>query len=88
MKLAITQRRSAIGRAKGQKATIEALGFKRLYHQVEHNDNYPALADLQAPNSDLDQSPRRVFPNPPQSPTWQSVPRRKQVWRRRSGPRR
>ena len=38
MKLVITQRRSAIGRAKGQKATIEALGFKRLYHQVEHND--------------------------------------------------
>ena len=38
MKLAITQRRSAIGRAKGQKATIEALGIKRLYHQVVHDD--------------------------------------------------
>ena len=38
MKLAITQRRSAIGRAKGQKATIVALGIKRLHHQVVHND--------------------------------------------------
>ena len=38
MKLGITQRRSAIGRAKGQKATIEALGIKRLYQQVVHDD--------------------------------------------------
>lgn len=38
MKLVITQRRSAIGRAKDQKATIEALGIKRLSHQVVHND--------------------------------------------------
>lgn len=38
MKLLITQRRSAIGREKSQKATVEALGFKRLYRQVEHND--------------------------------------------------
>lgn len=38
MKLVITQRRSAIGRAAGQKATIAALGIKRLYQQVEHND--------------------------------------------------
>ena len=38
MKLVITQRRSAIGRAKGQKATIQALGFKRLYQTVEHDD--------------------------------------------------
>ena len=38
MKLVITQRRSAIGRPKGQKATIEALGFKRLYQTVEHQD--------------------------------------------------
>ena len=38
MKLVITQRRSAIRRAKGQKATIEALGFKRLYQTVEHHD--------------------------------------------------
>jgi len=39
MKLAITQYRSAIGRAKGQKATIEALGLKRLHHQVVHEDS-------------------------------------------------
>jgi large subunit ribosomal protein L30 len=38
MKITITQTRSAIGRAKGQKATIEALGIKRLHHQVVHND--------------------------------------------------
>ncbi len=38
MKLLITQHRSAIGRAKSQKATIEALGIKRLHHQVVHND--------------------------------------------------
>lgn len=39
MKLAVTQNRSAIGRAKGQKATIEALGLKRLHHQVVHEDS-------------------------------------------------
>ena len=38
MKLVITQRRSAIGRAKTQKATIAALGIKRLYQQVVHDD--------------------------------------------------
>ena len=38
MKLVITQRRSAIGRAKDQKATIAALGIKHLYQQVAHND--------------------------------------------------
>lgn len=38
MKLVITQRRSAIGRAQDQKATIAALGIKRLYQQVVHND--------------------------------------------------
>lgn len=38
MKLVITQRRSAIGRAQEQKATIAALGIKRLYQQVVHND--------------------------------------------------
>ena len=38
MKLAITQKRSGIGRAKDQKATIEALGIKRLSQQVVHND--------------------------------------------------
>lgn len=38
MKLVIMQRRSAIGRAADQKATIAALGIKRLYQQVVHND--------------------------------------------------
>jgi large subunit ribosomal protein L30 len=38
MKLVITQRKSAIGRAKGQKATVEALGIKRLHQQVVHRD--------------------------------------------------
>ena len=38
MKLVIKQRRSAIGRAQNQKATIEALGFRRLYQQVVHED--------------------------------------------------
>ena len=38
MKLVITQRRSAIGRAQNQKATIEALCIKRLYQTVEHTD--------------------------------------------------
>ena len=39
MKLVITQRRSTIGRSKDQKATIEALGFKRLNQQVVHQDS-------------------------------------------------
>ena len=39
MKLVITQNRSAIGRSKKQKATIEALGFRRLHQQVAHQDS-------------------------------------------------
>lgn len=39
MKLVITQRRSTIGRHKDQKATIEALGIKRLNQQVVHQDS-------------------------------------------------
>ena len=39
MKLAITQRRSAIGRGNGQKATIKALGIRHLNHQVVHEDS-------------------------------------------------
>ena len=39
MKLVITQRRSTIGRAKNQKETIKALGFKRLHQQVSHEDS-------------------------------------------------
>ena len=39
MRLAIIQRKSAIGRAKGQKATILALGIKHLHRQVIHQDS-------------------------------------------------
>ena len=38
MRLSITQRRSAIGRARKQQATIEALGIRRLHHTVVHED--------------------------------------------------
>ena len=37
-KLRITYVRSAIGRSKRQKGTIEALGFRKLYQTVEHQD--------------------------------------------------
>ena len=39
MKLAIIQKRSAIGRARDQKDTIEALGIKRINHRVVHADS-------------------------------------------------
>ncbi len=39
MKLAITQRRSAIGRGKAQKATIKALGIRHLNDQVVQDDS-------------------------------------------------
>ena len=39
MKIAIIQRRSAIGRARNQKGTIEALGIKRLHHLGVHEDS-------------------------------------------------
>ncbi len=35
-KIKITQVRSAIKRPKRQKATLEALGFRKLNHTVEH----------------------------------------------------
>jgi large subunit ribosomal protein L30 len=38
MKLLITQRRSALSRSRDQKATIVALGLKRLHQQVTHQD--------------------------------------------------
>jgi len=38
MKLIITQRKSAIGRAQNQKDTIKALGLTRLQQKVEHTD--------------------------------------------------
>lgn len=39
MKLAITQKKSAIGRGKDQKATVRALGIRRLHQQVVQPDN-------------------------------------------------
>lgn len=36
--LKVTWRKSAIGYAKDQKATIAALGLRRLNHSVEHED--------------------------------------------------
>jgi large subunit ribosomal protein L30 len=38
-KLRITWTKSDIGYAKRQKATVRALGLKRLHHSVEHDDN-------------------------------------------------
>ncbi len=37
-KLRITQKRSVIGFAKDQKATVRALGLKRINHCVEQDD--------------------------------------------------
>ncbi len=37
-KLRITWTKSSIGYAKDQKATVRALGLKRLHHQVEQED--------------------------------------------------
>ena len=37
--LRITQVRSAIGLPKDQKATVRALGIKRMHHTVEQADN-------------------------------------------------
>jgi len=38
-KLRVTQIRSAIGTPHDQKATVRALGLKRLHHTVEQTDN-------------------------------------------------
>ncbi len=38
-KLRITWTKSGIGYAKDQKATIRALGLRRLNHSVEHEDS-------------------------------------------------
>lgn len=37
-KIKVTQVKSSINRTKRQKATLEALGFRKLNHTVEHND--------------------------------------------------
>jgi large subunit ribosomal protein L30 len=44
-RLRITQIRSTIGRVKEQKAMVRALGIKRLYQSVEHQDN-PAVRGM------------------------------------------
>jgi large subunit ribosomal protein L30 len=44
-RLRITQIRSAIGRVKEQKQMVRALGIKRLYQSVEHEDT-PAVRGM------------------------------------------
>lgn len=44
-KIQIKQVRSAIGRTKTQKRTLEALGLKRLHQVVEHDDS-PAILGM------------------------------------------
>jgi large subunit ribosomal protein L30 len=44
-KLKITQLKSAIGYRKRTKATIEALGLRKINHSVEHNDS-PAIRGM------------------------------------------
>ncbi|NAW52086.1 50S ribosomal protein L30 [Elizabethkingia argentiflava] len=46
-KIAIKQVRSAIGRTKNQKQTLEALGLKKLNQVVEH-DATPAILGMVA----------------------------------------
>lgn len=43
--LRVTLVKSAIGYAKDQKATVKALGFRRLHQTVEHKDT-PALRGM------------------------------------------
>lgn len=44
-RLRVTYRKSAIGYARDQKATIAALGLKKLNHTVEHEDT-PAIRGM------------------------------------------
>ena len=44
-RLRITQIRSAIGRVKEQKQMVRALGIKKLYQSVEHQDS-PAVRGM------------------------------------------
>ena len=46
-RLRITYTKSSIGYAKRQKATVKALGLKRLHHSVEHNDT-PTIRGMAA----------------------------------------
>ncbi|AQX04692.1 50S ribosomal protein L30 [Elizabethkingia meningoseptica] len=51
-KIAIKQVRSAIGRTKSQKLTLEALGLKKLHQVVEHEAT-PAILGMVAAVSHL-----------------------------------
>ena len=51
-KIQIKQVRSAIGRTKSQKRTLEALGLKKLHQVVEHDDA-PAILGMVAAVSHL-----------------------------------
>lgn len=44
-KIQVKQVRSAIGRTKSQKRTLEALGLKKLHQVVEHDDS-PAILGM------------------------------------------
>ena len=46
-KIQVKQVKSAIGRTKTQKRTLEALGLKRLHQVVEHDDT-PAILGMVA----------------------------------------
>ena len=46
-KIRVKQVRSAIGRTKTQKRTLEALGLKKLHQVVEHDDS-PAILGMVA----------------------------------------
>ena len=47
-KIQIKQVRSAIGRTKTQKRTLEALGLKKLHQVVEHDDTPSILGMVSA----------------------------------------
>ena len=49
-KIKITQVKSKIGATKRQKATIEALGIKKLNHSVEHETTPQILGMVSAVN--------------------------------------
>jgi ribosomal protein L30, bacterial/organelle len=49
-KIKITQIKSKIGATKRQKATIEALGIKKLNHSVEHEATAQILGMVNAVN--------------------------------------
>jgi large subunit ribosomal protein L30 len=51
-KIQIKQVRSAIGRTKTQKRTLEALGLKKLHQVVEHDES-PAILGMVAAVSHL-----------------------------------